>query len=119
MTQPTKAEVGYTPEDNNNERLPGSIEPAPVRGDSAYGTNDYAKDTPLYAADTITVGQPTIGGDYSFTNLAKGAGDVTGTSNEVETTYNHENLSAKFKYPNVSQDVPKYGSPKTAFNDHN
>ena len=89
----------------------------PERGDSAYGTNEYAKNTPLDVADTGgVVGMPSIGGDYAFNSLAKGAGDTSGAHGVVETTASQEKLSAKYKYPNVHQDVPEKG--RGQFEDH-
>lgn len=73
-----------------------------------YGPNgnyqsDFAKDTPLDANSPVMGGKASIGGDYVPVPLKTAS--VTGPTGLVETTYNHENLSAKFKYPQVSQDT--------------
>lgn len=75
------------------------------RGDSAYNHLEMAKPTPLMANDPVQGGCATIGGDYAFNSLAKGAGDTSGAHGVVETTASNENLSAKYKYPRVSQDT--------------
>lgn len=81
----------------------------PQMGDSAYGTNDYAKNTPLMAGETAgVIGTPSIGGDYAMGGIMKSA-SVTGPTGLVETTASNENLAAKYKYPNVSQDVSPLG----------
>ena len=104
-----KREVGVTPDDNNNTRLPGSVQPEAQRGDSSYHHLDMIKPTPLDAGDTGgVVGKPTIGGDYVPVPMKSAS--VTGPTGEVETTYDHANLSAKYKYPNVHQDVPTKGN---------
>lgn len=76
------------------------------RGDSAYGPgqNNFIKPTPLDAKPTVQMGKPSIDGDYAFTGIDKTA-SVSGAHGVVETTYNHENLSKKFKYPQISQDT--------------
>ena len=115
-----KREVGVTPDDNNNRRLPNSVNGEPVRGDSAYGQGkwDTIKPTALDAGDTGgVVGMPTQSDNFGMTNITKTA-SVTGPTGMVETTYDHANLSAKYKYPNVHQDVPSKGSPDTQFNDY-
>ena len=96
-------EVGFTPDDNNDCYLPGSVQHEANRGDSAYGTNEYAKNTPLDAKCPMQGGCAKIGGDYVAT--PKKTADVTGAHGVVETTYDHANLSAKYKYPQVSQDT--------------
>lgn len=109
-------EVGYTSEDNNDRRLPGSVQPEAGRGDSSYGTNEYAKVPPLDLKDTGgVVGQPSVGGDYSFSGIKKSA-STSGPSDRFNYEYNHENLSKKFKYPQVSQDAPAKG--RGQFEDH-
>jgi len=77
----------------------------PKRGNFAYGAENAnpAKPTPLDANDPIQGGCPTIGGDYVSVPLKTAS--VTGPKGVVETTYNHENLSRKYKYPQVSQDT--------------
>lgn len=111
-------EVGWA--DNGPQRLPQSVVGEAQRGDSAYGpgANNFAKPGMLDVGDTGgIVGKPSVGGDYAFGGITKSA-SVAGPIGEVETTYNHENLSAKYKYPNVHQDVPTLGKPATTFSDH-
>ena len=73
----------------------------PERGDSSYHHLEMAKPTPLMANDPVQGGCATIGGDYVPVPMKTAS--VTGPTGEVETTYDHANLSAKYKYPNVSQ----------------
>lgn len=88
------------------------------RGNDPYGSSDFIKTTALDAADAGgVVGIPSIGGDYAMGGITKSA-SVAGPTGEVETTYNHENLSAKYKYPNVNQDIPAHGGPNEQYNDH-
>lgn len=98
-----------------NPEKTNSVVGAAKRGDSAYTTNEHAVPGPL---DTKTtggvIGQPHVGGDY--VPVPTKSASVTGPKGEVETTYNHENLSAKYKYPRVSQDVPEKG--RNQFEDH-
>lgn len=106
-------EVGAGRDDANNIRLPGSLQPAPTRNPSS----DFAKPGSLDAADTGgVVGIARMGGDY--VPAPTKSASVTGPTGEVETTYNHENLSARYKYPRVHQDIPAKGNPKTAYSDH-
>ncbi len=115
MTQPSKAEVGITPDDNNDQRLPGSVNPAPTNSPSS----DFAKAEPLYSQETTgVIGVPSIGGDYAMGGIQKTA-SVTGPTGLVETTASTENLSKKYKYPQVSQDIPKFGNPSNTFDDRN
>ncbi len=105
-------EVGVTPDDNNNIRLPGSVQPEPTMGATS---SDFGKSTPLDGKNTAgVIGTPSIGGDYVPTPMKSAS--VTGPTGLVETTYNHENLAAKYKYPRVSQDVPEKG--RNQFSDH-
>lgn len=98
-----------------NPEKTNSVVGTPRRGDSAYTTNEHAVPGPL---DTKTtggvVGQPGVGQAYIPTLSSNVS--VSGPTGEVETTYNHENLSAKYKYPRVSQDVPAKG--QNQFEDH-
>ena len=117
-------EVGVTPDDNNNIRLPGTVNPEPVRGDSAYGPGKFvmAKKTELDAKDTAgVVGKPYMDGDNMGMegNLRPSLNsnvDITNSDTTLMTTASTENLSAKYKYPNVSQDVPEKG--RRQFEDH-
>lgn len=119
-------EVGSTPDDNNNTRLPGSCNPEPKRGDAEYGTYKFGKATPLDAADTAgVVGQPTL--SMESTGL-EGNMSISTNSNvdmkNSDTTLNppvgdsNVNLSARYKYPNVRQDVNPLGNTSKQFNDH-
>lgn len=103
---------------SNDIRLAGSVQPEAQRGDSAYHHLNMIQSTPLDAMDTAgVVGIPTIAEDSTMTGITKSA-SVTGPTGEVETTYDHANLSAKYKYPNVTQDVPSLGKPNVQYNDH-
>ena len=51
----------------------------------------------------IQVGEAHIGGDYVPTPIKTAS--VTGPTGVVETTASTENLSAKYKYPRISQDT--------------
>ncbi len=64
-------EVGATPDDNNNTRLPGTCNPEAQRGDSAYHHLEMA----------------------GSANVS-----VSGPKGLVETTASEQNLSAKYKY---------------------
>lgn len=113
MNDNNKYEVGVTSDDNNDTRLPGSVQPAPTMSPSS----NFAQPGMLDAADTGgVIGLPKVGGDYVPAPYKTAS--VTGPTGEVETTYNHENLSAKYKYPNVHQDVPELGKPSTTYSDH-
>lgn len=121
-----KYEVGVTPDDNNNKRLPGTVNPEPIRADSAYGPGKWnmAKPTSLDAADTGgVVGMPTF--DTSGMNQEgylrphqNANVSVSGPTGVVETTASEENRAAKYKYPRVKQDVPPLGRPSTTYSDH-
>lgn len=121
-----KYEVGVTPDDNNNTRLPGSVNPEPKRGDSEYGSYKYGKATALDTGDTgRVVGQPTLAIDgtglegYKTINTNSNV-DVhnSDTSLMAPVGDSETNLSRKYKYPNVKQDVPLLGRPNTTFSDH-
>lgn len=98
--------------DNNDIRLGGSVNPEPTMG--SYPT-DYAQPGSL---DTKTtggvIGQPNIGGDY--VPVPNKTADTTNSDTSLNITSSQENLSAKFKYPNVSQDVSDKG--RNQFEDH-
>ncbi len=118
-------EVGAMTDDNNNTRLPGSCNPEPTRGDSAYGQGKWnmAKPTSLDTADTGgVVGMPSMGSNFGMEGgmspSVNANVSVSGPKGEVETTYNHENLSAKYKYPRVHQDIPPKGNPSVQYSDH-
>ena|ERR1035437_85687 len=97
---------------SNSIRMNGSVQPEPTIGAT---NSDFGKSTPLDAGDTCgAVGKPTIGGDYVATPQKNAS--VTGPTGVAETTYDHANLSAKYKYPNVSQDIPDKG--RNQYNDH-
>lgn len=123
-----KYEVGCTPDDNNNTRLPGSVNPEPVRGDSAYGPGKWvmAKKTPLDVGDTAgVVGMPYMSGDNMGMegNLRPSLNPNVDMKNSDTTLMapvgdSETNLSKKYKYPNVHQDVPPLGRPSTQYSDH-
>ncbi len=70
---------------------------------------DYIKKTPLDTKDTGgQVGQPTFQEGVSEIIKTKSA-DITNASTDLNQTASNENLSAKFKTPNVTQDVPEKG----------
>lgn len=73
------------------------------RGDSAYHHLEMAKPTALDAKDPVAGGCAYIGGDYVATPMKSAS--VTGPTGLVETTASNENLSAKYKYPQKSQDT--------------
>jgi len=77
----------------------------PKRGNFAYGAENAnpAKPTPLMANEPVQGGCAYIGGDYVPTPMKSAS--VTGPTGVVETTASPENLSAKYKYPRVSQDT--------------
>lgn len=107
-------EVGFKKDDGNDTRLPRSVQPEPTMGATS---SDFIKSTPLDVADTAgVIGVPHIGGDYAPVPVKSAS--VTGPTGEVETTYDHANLSAKYKYPNVRQSYPPKGGPDVSFNDH-
>lgn len=127
MSDNNKYEVGFTPDDNNNTRLPGSIQPEAQRGDSAYHHPDMIRyHGSMDTADTAgVVGQPTFDASgmgqegYKYPNQnAKVDVHNSDTSLMASVGDSETNLSKKYKYPNVSQDIPAKGSPKTQYNDH-
>ena len=106
-------EVGCIEEPSNEIRLPGSVNPEFVRG---AGNFDFAKSTPLDANETAgVIGKPTIGLGYGMPSMNANV-DINGPTGEVDTTYDHANLSKKYKYPQVHQDVPSLG--RNQYNDH-
>lgn len=117
-------EVGVTPDDNNDRRLPGSCNPEPVRGDSAYGPGKYnmAKPTPLDVADTIVVGKVTMdsgfGMEGSMRPSLNSKVDINNSDTTLMATASNENLSKKYKYPQIHQSVPLAGLPGVQFEDH-
>ncbi len=75
-----------------------------VRGDSVYNHLNMAVPGMLDAKSPVQGGAAHIGGDYVPVPMKSAS--VTGPTGLVETTYSHENLSAKYKYPRVSEDQP-------------
>lgn len=76
---------------------------------------DYIKPGALDPKSTGgVVGQPHVGTDYAFGGITKSA-DTSGAHGVAETTASGENLSAKFKNPNVKQDVPEKGKNQFEF----
>jgi len=119
MKDNNKYEVGITPDDNNNIRLPGSVQPEPTRGSGDYM---FAKQTNLDPKQTAgVVGTPTFDGSgmgqagYMYPSLNSNV-DVRNSDTTLMATASTENLSRKYKYPNVSQDVPAKG--RGQYNDH-
>lgn len=121
-----KYEVGFIPDDNNNIRLPGSVQSEPKRGDAEYGSYKYGKTHPMDTADTAgIVGQPTLtidgGGLEGYQTITTNSNADTKNS---DTTLNppvgnsNVNLSAKYKYPNVHQSANPLDEPNRTFNDH-
>jgi hypothetical protein len=123
MNDNNKKEVGFTPDDNNNIRLPGSVQPECNQG---AGDWNFIKPHPLDAADTAgVVGIPTMSGDNMGQegNLRPSLNSNVDMKNSDTTLMapvgnSEENLSRKYKYPNVSQDVPVKGRPSVQYNDH-
>lgn len=119
-------EVGATPDDNNNIRLPGSCNPEPKRGDAEYGSYKYAKPTALDTGDTGgVVGQPYLvmeatGLEGNLTLNTNSNVDTrnSGTSLNPPVGDSEVNLSRKYKYPNVHQDIPPKGNPSVQYSDH-
>ncbi len=114
-------EVGVTPDDNNDRRLPGSVNPEPMMGTGPY---NFAKQTPLDTMDTAgVIGQPTFdsGGMSQEGYLRPHQNANVDTKNSDTTlmaTASTENLSKKYKYPQVHQDVPALGRTSVQYNDH-
>jgi len=99
-------EVGVTPDDNNNIRLPNTLQPEPTFGAGEY---NFAKSTGLDPKGTAgIVGVPSMGEGYGMPAMNSNV-DITNSDTTLNTTNSEENLSAKYKYPNVSQDVPEKG----------
>ncbi len=109
-----KYEVGDEHVENydNADYLNGSVQHPAMMGAI---NSDFIKSTPL---DTKTsagmVGSPSIGTGYIPTPPMSAS--VTGPTGLVETTYNHENLSKKYKNPQVKQDVPELA--RNQYSDH-
>jgi len=114
-----KYEVGVTPDDNNDIRLPGSVQPEAQRGDSAYHHLEMAKAGPLDAKSTGgmvgMVGMPTVGVVPGMPNMNANV-DMTNSDTTLMATASTENLSRKYKYPNVSVDMPE--KARGQFADH-
>ena len=109
-------EVGCLPDDNSTIRLPGTLNGEPTYSPSS----DYAKSTKLDAADTGgVVGMPSIGLGYGMPSMNSNVSVTNEGTTLMATVGDSEtNLSAKYKYPNVSQDIPSKGQLKTQYNDH-
>lgn len=122
MNDNNKYEVGVTPDDNNNIRLPGSCNPEPMMGAGPY---NFAKPHALDTADTGgMVGQPTMQSNYGMEGtMAPSLNsnvDIHNSSTSLMAPVGDSeiNLSRKYKYPNVKQDVPPLGRPSTTYSDH-
>ena len=75
-------------------------------GEAERGTGvyDFAKNTPLDAKCPILGGCATIGlGTDAFTPIT--TADTTNSDTTLNVTASTENLSAKYKYPQTSQDT--------------
>ena len=123
MNDNNKKEVGFTPDDNNDIRLPGSVQPEAVMGAGPY---DFIKPHPMDTADTAgIVGQPTYDSSgmgqegYMYPKQNSNV-DVhnSDTSLMAPVGDSETNLSRKYKYPNVHQGGDPLDNPKVTFNDH-
>jgi len=56
------------------------------------------------------VGQPSYSNGYPSNFISGGSADTTNSGTNLNQTSSGENLSAKFKYPRVSDDVPAKGN---------
>lgn len=74
------------------------------RGSDPYGNSNFAGSPALDVKPTIQIGSAHIGGDYVATPMKTAS--VTGPTGMFAETYDQTNLSAKFKYPRVTEDVP-------------
>ncbi len=107
-------EVSYTPETNDNIRLGNTVNPEPTMGAGEY---NFAKSTPLDAKTSAgVIGTPTIGEGYGMPAMNSNV-DITNSDTTLNTTASNENLSKKFKYPQVSQTYPAKDGP-SQFTDH-
>ena len=87
---------------DTNSPIGGTFEPADMTG----GGMDYIKTTDLQSKTTAgAVGTPSFGG-YSQDIIGTKSADTTNSTTDLNQTYSQENRSAKFKYPNVQQDIP-------------
>lgn len=120
-------EVGVTPDDNNDIRLPGTCNPEPQRGDSAYGPGKWKTIYPtnLDVADTAgIVGIPTMQDNFGMEGTLAPSLNANVDVHNSDTTLmapvgdSETNLSRKYKYPNVHQDIPPKGQPSVQYNDH-
>ncbi len=108
-----KVEVAYTPETNNNTRLGNSVNPEPTMGAGEY---NFAKPTGLDVKGTAgNVGTPSMGEGYGMPAMNSNV-DITNSDTTLNITNSEANLSKKYKYPQVSQDVPEKG--RNQFGDH-
>ncbi len=119
-----KYEVGFTPDDNNNIRLPGSVQPEPMRGDSDYHHLNMAVPGKLDAADTggvvgkVTVDYSGMGQEGTYKPSLNSNVSVKNEGTSLNTTASNENLSKKYKYPQFHQSVNPLDDPRVTFNDH-
>lgn len=106
---------------NNDIRMKGSVQPEPMRGSGDY---NFAKPHALDAADTggvvgvVTMSGSNMGMEGNYAPSLNSNVDVHNSDTSLNTTYSHVNESAKYKYPNVKQDIDPLDNPKVAFNDH-
>ncbi len=97
-------EVGFKDDDTNDIRLPGSCNPEPMRGDSAYGPGRWnmAKPTPLDVADTGgVVGMPSMNNGFgmegSMSPSTNSNVSVSGPHGEVQVSTSTSGYSSKRK----------------------
>lgn len=105
---------------SNDTRLGGTCNPEPIRSAGQY---EFAKPTSLDAADTGgPVGKPTMGTDFGMEGAQAPSlnpnVDVHNSDTTLMATASEENLSRKYKYPNVKQDIGPKGRPGVQFEDH-
>lgn len=73
------------------------------------GGMDIIKSRKLDTKDTGgVIGQPTIADDGT-TLIATKSAPTTNPDTDLNGTYDHANLSAKYKYPRVSEEIPDKG----------
>jgi hypothetical protein len=118
MSDNNKYEVGFMRDDNNDIRLPGSLQPEAVMGSGPY---DFAKPGSLDPKPTGgVVGTPTIDSGYGMEGSVSPSlnpnVDTKNSDTSLNTTYEHVDRSAPYAYPRVTQDAPEKG--RDQFADH-
>jgi len=98
-----------------NPEKTNSLVGQPVMGVEAYGSAEFAKPASLDAKSPVMGGSASVGGDYVPASLKTAS--TTNSDTSLNTTASNENLSAKYKYPQVSQDtVPQNKVAKAGSN---